>query len=56
MEFELRCPECGTLMNPQLLEDNGVVHCPTCPSRFVPDEKQALTYIDEIPITEYLGG
>lgn len=52
--MEIRCLACGTELDNQRLEDQGIVHC-ECGQKFVP-EQQSLTYVDEIPEEEYLGG
>ncbi len=50
----IHCLECGSPLDKENLESNGIVHCPVCSHRFVQEE--ALTYVAEIPDTEYLGG
>ena len=50
------CPGCGFAISRQRLRDRGIHHC-ACGERFVPNADQtALTYVDEMPHEEYLGG
>lgn len=48
--------ECGAPLNEEKLTDRLIVHCDYCPAKYVKGEDHALTVIDEIPDTEYLGG
>jgi hypothetical protein len=49
------CPTCGLPISVRRLEDCGISHC-SCGERFVQSDSRALTYVDEIPEDEYLGG
>lgn len=48
------CHECHLPISPQALSDSGIHHC-QCGERFVMIE-HALTYVDEIPVDEFIGG
>lgn len=50
------CLECNAPIDIRLLEDHGIAECAKCRNRFVRTEALALTYVDEIPVDEYLGG
>ena len=55
MAVSLVCPKCGTPLDDPRVSQPGVVHCSTCTEKLLyPDE--ALTYVDEMPVEEYLGG
>lgn len=49
------CPVCELPLSTRRLRDNGITHCPKCGEGFVVQEN-ALTYIDEIPVSEFIGG
>ena len=49
------CPGCGRPLSLRQLIDSGITLC-ACGERFVENEQQALSYVDEIPVDEYLGG
>jgi len=53
---DILCLECGAPLDRGALDQQGIVQCSDCGTRFVPTEAQALTYVDEIPESEYLGG
>ena len=48
------CLSCDTPLDEAKVVE-GVVHCPTCNDKFI-HEGEALTYIDDFPVDEYLGG
>lgn len=52
--MDIFCLSCGERLDESGLDVNGIVHC-ECGERFVPQGQQ-LTYVDEIPHEEYLGG
>ena len=55
MSVELVCLTCSTGLCRETLLDAGYIQCPICKERFTPKE-EALTYVDEVPVEEYLGG
>lgn len=52
----LECLECFHLVSEKKLEEQGVVQCDRCATRLLPTDTKALTYLDEMPLDEYLGG
>lgn len=52
---KIPCLECKSPLSKSTLEAAGIVHCRQCDNRFTP-EGEALTYVDEIPVDEFLGG
>jgi hypothetical protein len=55
MSVSLVCPPCGTQIDDPRVSQPGVVHCLTCAERLLYQD-EALTYVDEMPVEEYLGG
>ena len=53
---ELTCLECGMPLEKRRFMRDSVVTCICCGNRFTLSESNALTYVDEIPHGEYLGG
>jgi hypothetical protein len=49
------CLECGVPIDQVQLEDAGCIECTTCKSRLAMDS-EALTFVDDMPDCEYLGG
>lgn len=52
----MECLQCKSQLDEARLDEQGLVECEECGSRFVSEESQALSFVDEIPDTEYLGG
>lgn len=52
----IHCLECNTPIEIGKFENVAVVDCGNCNSKFVQLENKALTYVDEIPEDEYIGG
>ena len=57
MQIELPCPACNAPIPLEELLTDGIVVCRMCNERFHHNQVDAaLTFVDEIPETEYLGG
>jgi len=54
--MQIDCLECQTPLNEGELSDVGVTECIVCNSKFAVVDSTALTFIDNIPNSEYLGG
>lgn len=54
--MQIVCLDCGAPMSLTALTDQLIVHCDFCPAKFVQGDDLALTHIDEMPDSEYLGG
>lgn len=53
------CPECGTTLDSEALESGAVAQCGKCGARyasFMDGELQSLTFVEEIPHEECMGG
>ena len=50
------CIECGSEIDLKTLNEAGLVICSVCRTELVRDDTRALTYIDDMPCSEYLGG
>ena len=55
MAVSLVCPKCGTPLDDLRVSQPGVVHCLTCTEKLLYQD-EVLTYVDEMPVEEYLGG
>lgn len=52
----IHCLECNFPLETGKFEHVSVVDCSNCSTKFIQVENTALTYVDEVPVEEFIGG